>query len=268
MKNFGHFLFYNNTVPLIFGVLFLGAGATFAASPDARSAVVSSKQEVTSVDNSYILNTNLSSFPFSATVNSITDDSTSYYVLYTLSTIDLQDGVWQPVAKINTLKVGKDVIGDNDLGTYVSKQLSDIYYAEIRRLKETQQIQKTKGLSKKAVTTIYSGLIGKSLNPRTEEFSGYTPVMKPKPAIPGVLPQNTQPNPNPAFTTTINNTVVNVPPIVDTTPPPPNATSTPQTDPTPTPAPTPEPPTVVQPTPTSVPAPAPVPTEGPATPLP
>lgn len=35
MNRFTHFIFYNNTIPLLFGVLFLGAGATFAASPEA-----------------------------------------------------------------------------------------------------------------------------------------------------------------------------------------------------------------------------------------
>ena len=56
-----HFIKYNNTTPIVLSLILLSSGAVFAASPEAREAIVSEKTTIRSVDNSYIVNINLES---------------------------------------------------------------------------------------------------------------------------------------------------------------------------------------------------------------
>lgn len=227
MKSFKNFLLYNNTVPIVFGVLFLGTTATFAASPEARDAVVRSETALTSVDNSYIRSVNINSYGFEVYVDSIEENDTTYFVTYIMETIDLVDGSWQPVNKQLVLEVSKEALEDNDLGTYVSKQLADVYNGEIVKLKETQEIEKKLGASDKVITKKYDGIIGKMLDPENEAFPGYRPVVVAPPAIPGELPKKEKPV---KFEKELNNGEVVV--IESPTPTPPaeepNGTTTPE----------------------------------------
>ena len=60
MKNLLHFLQYHNAIPITLGIIFLGAGATFAATNP--EAIYSSTQEVVAVDNTYIVDKDLSTY--------------------------------------------------------------------------------------------------------------------------------------------------------------------------------------------------------------
>jgi hypothetical protein len=183
MKKLAHFILYNNLVPLTFGVLFLGAGATLAASPEMRETIVSSEEELTSIDNSFLLRTNINKFPFVVTVRAVKEDSEAYYVEYRLTTIDLVQGVWQPITRTNTLQVAKEVVENQDLGLYISKQLAEVRDGERTKLLETQRIEKTLGESKKVVSKKYKGLVGKYLDPKDQVFDNYDPIFTPDPVI-------------------------------------------------------------------------------------
>lgn len=189
MRTLKNFILYNNTIPLVLGVLFLGSTLTFAANEEARDAVLSSEAAVTAVDNSYIRNVNLDVFDVEISVDRIEEDMEYYYVYYLISTISLVDGVWQPVTQERTLQVLKNELGDEDLGLYVTKQLSDLYNYEKRLLADTQEAENSIGPTNKTITTEYSGLLGRMLDPENEVFPGYDPVVTPPPAIPGPTPR-------------------------------------------------------------------------------
>ncbi len=177
MKRFAHFLIYNNTVPLIFGVLFLGAGATFAASPEARSTVVSSQSTIKSIDNSYLLKTTISDATVEIVVGSVTESEQTYFVEYQMSTIGIKDGAWQPVTVTRTLEVLKEIVQNRDLGLYASEELSEVHAYEVTRLKRTQEESRLAGLTPKVVATEYSGLVGRFLDSEQEVFPGYNPLI-------------------------------------------------------------------------------------------
>ena len=153
MKNLLHFLQYHNAIPITLGIIFLGAGATFAATNP--EAIYSSTQEVVAVDNTYIVDKDL-------------------------STIDLGvDSVWKDLVKNETMTVSKADLGEyRDLGVYVTQQLKQNVERELARLRETQGIEK-RNVSQKVVATIYGGLVGKFLDDKTETLPGYTPVVLP-----------------------------------------------------------------------------------------
>lgn len=177
MKKFEHFLLYNNTIPLLFGVLFLGAGATFAASPEARGAVVSSQSVLASVDNSYLLTSTITDSTVEIFINSISENSETYFVEYQLTTIDVQDGVIQPVTKTKVFEVQKSTIIGQDLGLYISTELGEAHAGEVKKLKEEQSRERMNGITPKVVATKYSGLVGQFLDPDLETFSDYDPVI-------------------------------------------------------------------------------------------
>ena len=265
MKKFLHFLFYNNTVPLIFGVLFLGAGATFAASPEARSAVIQPQSKLASIDNAYLLAATITKASASITVGAITENDTTYFVDYRLNTIDVKEGVWQPVTVTKTMVVNKESIVGQDLGLYASEELSEVHAAEIRRLKETQASQRRAGATPKVIATEYRGLVGQFLNPTTEVFPGYVPLIDPAVGIPLTREQKDAHRAEQrrieelktgVTVTTNNGTEIVIPPIGD------QDTSGNSSDPTPStepPTPVVNPPAETIPTPDPVPAPAPDP---------
>jgi len=170
-----HFLSYHNAVPVAVSVVLLGAGATFAATNP--EAIYSEARQVLSVDNTYLVNKDLATYSPRTQIVAGTEDSDTYYVEYSLYTIDLVDFVWRDVSKTLVLKVSKAALGPyRDLGVYVTGQLKENIEQEIRRLTETRDIEK-RNISQKMVATEYGGLIGKMLDTTTETLPGYTPVV-------------------------------------------------------------------------------------------
>lgn len=177
MKRLLEFLSYHNAVPIAFGILFLGAGVGFAASPEAREAVFDAETIVASIDNSYLLAADIEHFSFSIQITAVTEDDTHYFVSYTLTTIDLVESAWRDAVKEKTLSVEKAFLAGRDLGVYVTKELAEVRDAERARLLETQAIEQGLGESQKVVATVYSGLVGRLLSPTEEAFEGYAPVV-------------------------------------------------------------------------------------------
>ncbi|MHB1086988.1 MAG: hypothetical protein ACYCZ0_04560 [Minisyncoccota bacterium] len=174
-----HFLSYHNAVPIAVSVVLLGAGASFAATNP--ETIYSESQTVLSIDNTYLVNKDLGSYSPRAQIVAVTEDVDTYYIEYVLYTIDLDDAVWKDVTRRQVMKVSKEALGPyRDLGVYVTGQLKENIEQEIRRLAETQEIEK-RNISQKIVATEYGGLIGKMLDTTTETLPGYTPVVVPPP---------------------------------------------------------------------------------------
>ena len=218
-----HFLQYHNAVPVALGVVFLGAGATFAATNP--EAIYSAQQTVVSIDNTYIANKNISNYSPQVQIVGVTEDAENYYVAYRFMTIDIQNSVWQDVLKSETMTVSKADLGQyRDLGVYVTQQLKQIVDREIERLVSTQEIER-RSVTQKTVATAYGGLIGKFLDSTTEELPGYTPVVTPPPppvqvaaaVISEVTPPADGTVTTPSVTTTENQT--SVPPTASTSTP-------------------------------------------------
>lgn len=190
-----NFLQYHNAVPIVISLVLVGAGGAFAATDP--QAIYAQQQKVVSIDNSFLLHTDLSTYKPFVVITGVTEDTDNYYVAYTLSTIDLQDNVWQPVQKTETMQVSKADLGPyRDLGVYVTQKLVDVVNRELDRLKQTQ-VDEAPTPSQEQVVTEYSGLVGKFLNPTTTTLPGYTPVVTPPPpasvASAAASTQNTAP---------------------------------------------------------------------------
>lgn len=193
LKKLAAFIKYNNAFSIGFALVFLSTAGALAASPELRETVsesiVAAENQVTSVDNSYIVGVDLDAYAPKVQIVSITEDDEYYHVAYTLQTIDLAKGVWQDVIKEDVLKVSKIDLGGEDLGLYVTRQLGELVEYQHAYLREVQGREKEVGVSSKVVATAYSGLIGKFLDSTQEEFPGYTPVIPPpeEPVVPVVV---------------------------------------------------------------------------------
>src|SRR3989344_5171271 len=181
MRGLLDFFKYNNLVPITLGVVFLGAGAAAAATPEVRdaaaAAVLSQQQTVLSVDNTYIADKDLAAYAPRAQILGVTEDEDTYYVSYTLATIDLKDYVWKDVQKTEVIRVSKADLGPyRDLGVYVTQQLRQIIEREFAYLGQVQEKER-KQVSQAVVATTYGGLVGQFLDSTTETLPGYTPVV-------------------------------------------------------------------------------------------
>lgn len=264
-----HFIKYNNAFTVAFVICFFGFGISFAASPELRDSVYSSEETVVSVDNSLIVSADLDNFNFNLRINSVTEDEKNYYAVYSYQTLAIEDGFWQSKEIEKTLTVSREALDGKDLGLYVAEELGENINYELSYLKRVQKLEKEKGESQKVVTTEYSGLIGKLLDPKEKVIEGYRPVI-PEPVleVPAIVESNpaevvvstpyikpqTEPQPEPApevisepapeemIDEELVQEVVEellqdqATPVSEPTPPAPEATSTPVSEPT-TPAP-------------------------------
>ncbi len=182
-----NFFKYNNIVPITLSLLLLSFGTTLAASPDIRSdvaaSVLSTQTKVVSIDNTYLVNKDLSTYTPRAVISNVTEDSDFYYVNYAFNTIDIKDSIWQDVTKNETIKVQKEALKGGDLGLYVTHELRQRIDRELELLRETQDIEKNH-VSQAVVATVYGGLIGKFLDDSTHTLPGYVPVVTPPPPPP------------------------------------------------------------------------------------
>ena len=189
------FIKYNNALPLAFLGLFLGFGGALAANDELREAatevIISKEVSVESVDNSFIINTNLDQFVPSVQITNITEDNENYYISYTLGTIDLSNGAWKVVSLSKEFTVSKTLLGREDLGVYVAEETREMVDRQVAYLKEVQKIERKNGETQKVVATLYSGLIGKYLDSKKEVIEGYTPIQKPQETVVQTIVQNT-----------------------------------------------------------------------------
>lgn len=183
--------------------MMLGGGAAFAASDP--QAIYATEQRVLSTDNTYIAQKDLSSYTPTVVITGVTEDTDTYYVTYTFTTIDVVDYVWRDVAKEVQMVIEKDSIKGQDLGLYVAEQLNQLIDHETERLSETQIAERRK-VSQKTVATVYSGLVGKLLDDTTEALPGYVPVIA-EPTVSAPVTSADTPTPSAETTTTVSSTL-------------------------------------------------------------
>ena len=179
MQKITNFFKYNNAFIIIIGFLFLAAGSSFA-SETVRDAVIGQTiEEVRGMDNSALLAANLSSLKQEMSITDVSEDEANYFVAYSFSTFDIKDNAWQNQTKNQTLKVPKDALnGGKDLGLYVQSELAQVMDGQLAYLKDAQEKEKDKGVTKPIKTVKYTGLKGLVLNSETKELEGYEPVVK------------------------------------------------------------------------------------------
>lgn len=196
--SFWRFLKYNNAVPITLSLILLSFGTTLAASPEIREGVaesmIASERRVIAIDNTYIANKDLSSYTPRVEISGVTENAEAYFVGYRFYTIDLKDSVWQDVIKEETLQVGKDALGDRDLGAYATRELKQRVDRELALLREVQQLERRQ-VTQKTVATTYSGLIGTFIDERTEVAPEYVP---PTPEPVASVPSASEPSAAPS----------------------------------------------------------------------
>ncbi|MBY0110632.1 hypothetical protein K2Y00_01340 [Patescibacteria group bacterium] len=173
-NSIAHFIKYHNAVPIALGFIFLSMTATFAASEEARELVYDEEAVVRSVDNSYILSVNVEDYNLRMRITEIAEDGEYYYLTYEFDTIDVMDYVWKDVTVTKELRIAKALLGDGDLEVYAESELAQVRAAELARLKETQTLERAIGERQKIVATVYSGLVGKFIEPKVEQIPQYT----------------------------------------------------------------------------------------------
>ncbi|MEN9561185.1 MAG: hypothetical protein RIQ56_458 [Candidatus Parcubacteria bacterium] len=177
MQRLIRYLRYDNTVPLILGVLFLGSTSAFAATNP--EAIYSVDEKIISIDNSYLVQKDLGSFTPQARILSVTEDDESYFVTYAFSTISLSDGAWKDTSQEIIQKVSKADLGPyRDLGLYVMAELRQKIDSEVAYLKQVQEIER-KQVSSKVVAVEYGGLVGHLFTDTVETIPGYQPIVTP-----------------------------------------------------------------------------------------
>ena len=169
------FIKYNNAVPIVFGLLFLLTTGTFAASPAVRDAVYAEEEAVRSVDNSYLLSTDLEDYDFSMRVTAIEEDEEWIYVAYDFDTIALVDAAWQDATEERVLRVSKALLRGGDLKAYVESELSQVRDFELSQLVQAKAREEGNGLTQKTVATVYKGIVGDLIKPSEETAPFYQP---------------------------------------------------------------------------------------------
>lgn len=179
MRKLTNFFKYNNAFILILGFLFLAAGSSFA-SETVRDAVIGQTiEETKGMDNSALLSADLNSLKQEMAISDVSEDEANYYITYSFSTFDIKDNAWQTQTKNQTLKVPKEALnGGKDLGLYVQSELAQIMDSQLVYLKDAQEREQKKGVTKIIQTTKYTGLKGLILNSETKELEGYEPVVE------------------------------------------------------------------------------------------
>ena len=74
--------------------IFVGAGVSFAASPELRQGVLAQNEMVRSIDNSYVINTNFDNYDMGLKIQSVTEDADVYYIDYIYNVVEAKDYVW------------------------------------------------------------------------------------------------------------------------------------------------------------------------------
>lgn len=176
------FVKYHNGFVIGLVLALFGGAVIFAASPEARKAVVGDKITAEQgVDNSRIINADLENFDFAMKIDNVTEDQNNYYIDYSFRTLGVEANVWQTATRNAKMTVSKDSLVGQDLGLYVQSQLANIAQNELAYLKQAQVAEIEKGLTQITRTTEYTGLIGLVLDVKNAVLPGYEPVIKPEP---------------------------------------------------------------------------------------
>jgi hypothetical protein len=188
LKKALHFIKYNNLTVIVILAIFLISGGVFAQT-DAGQAVIGEKQtNITGVDNTLLLEADLDNMDMDFSIERIESDEKYYYVTYTYLDLEKQNNAWQYQIKEKIKKVSKTL--KKDLGQYLAEELKEEYEARIKDLKNEKDKELMQGAETRIEATLYTGLIGTTLEMAGKIFPGYEPVKVreiPSPSIPPVV---------------------------------------------------------------------------------
>ena len=173
LKNFFHFLKYNNATIIILGVILILGGGVFAAGPE---AIGEKQTSIQGFDNTALLAADFNNFNMDFKIEKIEQDGQYYFVTYSYLDLNAVNQAWQYQLNQKTVKVSKKV--KDDLGVYLAKYLLKHQEARTRELKKEKDQAESQGLEKRIEVTEYSGLIGRTLSLAAKVFPGYEPVVK------------------------------------------------------------------------------------------
>lgn len=139
-----------------------------------------------SVDTSLLISTDLDTYDMEMKVESVTEDTDTYYVNYSYHTLEAVDGVWQDVSRTGSMKVSKKDLGNQDLGLYAANQMNQVANQQKTYLKDVQKVERGSQNTETSSVAEYSGIVGQSLDSEEKTFEGYQPV-KPIAATEAVL---------------------------------------------------------------------------------
>ncbi|MFC1678213.1 hypothetical protein ACFLZ9_00620 [Patescibacteria group bacterium] len=183
-----NFIKYNNLTVFVILAIFLLGGGVFAQT-EAGQAVIGEKQtNVSGIDNTLLLEADLDTMDMDFSIEKIESDEEYYYVTYTYLDLEQQNNAWQYQIKEKTKKVSLSL--KKDLGEYLAEELREEYEARIKNLKEEQAKEIRRGQETRIEATLYTGLIGQTLEMAGRVFSNYEPVKVreiPTPSIPPVV---------------------------------------------------------------------------------
>jgi len=120
------FIKYHNAFTIGLVLIFIFGASVFASDTVREATIGKTVIEKAGVDNTALLGADLDNFDFTMQINNVTEDKENYYVLYTYKTLDIQNDVWQPVSRQETLEASKSALADRDLGLYVAEELGEI----------------------------------------------------------------------------------------------------------------------------------------------
>lgn len=167
MRSLLHFIKYNNAVPLILSVLILGTGATFAASPKLREAVLPNQTvqpfgAPKAADTSNLMKADLDSYDISVRIDTLTENTEAYAVEYSYNTYDIVDGIWQETRKSRRMDIPKVLLGKRKLTDYLSEQIGQVVHQELAYLDDVRKTATGENIPKPRISK-YAGLAGKEI---------------------------------------------------------------------------------------------------------
>ena len=173
------FIKYHNGFVIGLILVFVFTGAIFA-SEDIHNAIIGEETITqTGIDNTVILAADLENFDLAMTINGVFEDEINYYVSYSFKTLGVLDNIWQEISRTAQMTISKAAIAGQDLGIYLTEELSEVVNHELTYLKQVQVTEKEKGQTQVVQTRDYTGLVGMVLDIKDKILPGYEPVIKP-----------------------------------------------------------------------------------------
>lgn len=182
-----HFLKYNNFTVILLFLLLFGGVSVFAASPPGQEVIGQKETRIEGVDNTLLLELDLSKFDMGFKIENIEQDDEFYYITFTYLDLVLVNNAWQYQVVEKLRKVSKK--SGVDVGEYMAGELKQYYEDRISYLRTEQAKAGLVGNEARTQVTEYSGLIGKTLDVVSAVFPNYENSEKTILPTPADLPE-------------------------------------------------------------------------------
>ncbi len=188
---FIHFIKYNNLSVFIILAFFVVGSGVFAQTEVGQEMIGEKQTRIEGVDNTLLLDVDLSVFDMDFKVETLEEDDKYYYVTYTYLDLVKKDNAWLYQLNEKKRKISKRI--KKDLGMYLAEELREHFEDRLRELSDEKEKALAQGEETREEVTEYSGLVGKILAATGEVFIGYEPVKTreiPSPSAPLTILNN------------------------------------------------------------------------------